>query len=107
MDLGKVKPFSFISIGALQDIKSWIWYPKEVKFSISLDGVNFKNVSVLVNDFPENKYGSFIKDFEFIFPEKTSFRFLKVEAKNYGKCPKWHLGNGGETWLFFDEIIVN
>ena len=107
VDLGKVKFFSFISIGALQDIKSWIWYPKEVSFSISLDGLEFENIAVFVNDFPANKYGSFIKDFEFNFSEKTEFRFLKVEAKNYGKCPKWHLGNGGETWLFFDEIIVN
>ena len=107
VDLGKVKPYSFISIGALQDIKSWIWYPKELKFSVSLDGLNYELISVFVNDFPDDRYGSFIKDFQLNLANKTAFRFLKVEAKNYGNCPQWHLGKGGKTWLFFDEIIVN
>ena len=29
------------------------------------------------------------------------------QAKNYGICPDWHLGSGGKTWLFVDEIIIN
>ena len=41
------------------------------------------------------------------FKNETPFRFLKVEAENYGNCPEWHLGSGGKTWLFFDEITVN
>ncbi|MDB4710236.1 GH92 family glycosyl hydrolase [Flavobacteriales bacterium] len=107
VDYGKVKPHKYISIGALQDIKSWIWFPKKVAFSVSLDGNKYKVVAVVENDFPDNKYGSYIKDFDFEFKNETPFRFLKVEAENYGNCPEWHLGSGGKTWLFFDEITVN
>ena len=107
VDYGSVKPHKYISIGALQDIKSWIWFPKKVTFSVSLDGNKYKVVAVVENDFSDNKYGSYIKDFEVEFKNEKPFRFLKVEAENYGNCPEWHLGSGGKTWLFFDEITVN
>ena len=72
-----------------------------------MDGNKYKVVAVVENDFSDNKYGSYIKDFEVEFKNETPFRFLKVEAENYGNCPEWHLGSGGKTWLFFDEITVN
>jgi len=27
-------------------------------------------------------------------------------AKNFGNCPEWHLGAGGKSWIFIDEITV-
>jgi hypothetical protein len=30
---------------------------------------------------------------------------IRVSAKNFGKCPEWHLGAGNNTWLFADELI--
>jgi hypothetical protein len=36
----------------------------------------------------------------------TSGRYIKVQATNFGMIPNWHLGAGGEAWLFIDEIIV-
>ena len=59
------------------------------------------------NNFPDDKYGCFIQDFSCPIPIKTSARYIKIIAKNYGKCPSWHLGKGGDTWLFFDEVTVN
>ena len=32
--------------------------------------------------------------------------YIKIVAENYGICPEWHLGSGGDTWLFLDEITV-
>ena len=34
-------------------------------------------------------------------------RYVKVVATNFGKCPSWHLGSGGDTWIFLDEISIN
>ena len=31
---------------------------------------------------------------------------IKIAAKSIGPCPDWHLGAGGESWLFLDEIDV-
>jgi len=34
-------------------------------------------------------------------------RYLKVDAKNVGKCPSWHKGAGGPAFVFVDEVVVN
>jgi hypothetical protein len=29
-----------------------------------------------------------------------------IKVKNYGKLPDWHMGAGGEAFIFVDEITV-
>jgi predicted alpha-1,2-mannosidase len=106
IDLGKVKTIDRIAVGALQDIKSWIFYPPEIELLGSDNGKGFASISILKNDFPDNEYGAFVKEFEFIPTSKEQYRYIKVKAKNYGICPEWHLGNGGDTWIFLDEITI-
>jgi predicted alpha-1,2-mannosidase len=107
VDLGKQTKFSKISVGALQDIKSWIFYPTEIEFWVagSKNG-HYKECGSVMNDFPDNEYGAFTKEFVKQFSRPIQSRFIKVKVKNYGVCPKWHLGNGGDTWLFLDEVTV-
>lgn len=104
IDLGSVKPINYLAIGFLQDIKSWIFYPPQVEFLVSNDGQNFKSVALISNTFSDKEYGSFHQDFSVKVTQKT--RYIKVKAKNYGICPDWHLGAGGVTWLFADEVII-
>jgi arylsulfatase len=33
-------------------------------------------------------------------------RYVRVRARNLGRCPEWHPGAGGLAWLFVDEIVV-
>jgi len=107
IDLGKQTKFSKISIGALQDIKSWIFYPSEIEFWVASSRRGyFKECGRVIHDFPDNKYGAFTKGFEKKFNSPIQGRFIKVKVKNYGVCPDWHLGNGGDTWLFLDEITI-
>ena len=106
VDLGDLKEIKYLSLGVLQDIKSWIWFPKEVSFYVSDDNVNFNKLSTVKNNFSDQRYGSFIQDLEFQLNEAVQCRYVKVEAVNYGPCPEWHLGKGGKTWLFLDEITI-
>ena len=106
VDLGLLKKVSKVSIGSIQEIKSWIWFPKDVEFFASKDGLSFKSIGFLNNDYPINQYGSFLKDFEVVLDQPIATRFLKIKATNFGKCPEWHLGYGGDTWLFFDEVVI-
>ena len=41
------------------------------------------------------------------FKKPLKARYVKVVATNFGKCPSWHLGSGGDTWIFLDEISIN
>jgi predicted alpha-1,2-mannosidase len=104
VDLGSTKTIKSATIGFLQDIKSWIWYPTEVSFFGSTDGKNYQLLKTVKNEFPDNQYGGYTQDF--IIPVNKSIRFLKITAKNYGACPDWHLGAGGQSWLFADEIVI-
>ena len=55
--------------------------------------------------FSDNLEGSFINDYTLKL-SKTKTRYIKVKAENYGICPDWHLGAGGKTWLFVDELTI-
>ena len=107
VDLGIIRSISHFSLGTLQDIKSWIWFPHQVIFSVSRDNISFQNLEPIINDFPDQQYGAFIKEFELKLDQSVQCRYVRVKAINYGKCPEWHLGNGGKAWLFADEIKVD
>jgi predicted alpha-1,2-mannosidase len=104
VDLGSIKSVSSLSMGFLQDVKSWIWYPKQVTFAVSKDGKTFIPAGTATNTFPDDREGSFTQDFTVGY--KGHARYVKVTAPNYGPCPEWHLGAGGSTWLFADEVTV-
>jgi predicted alpha-1,2-mannosidase len=104
LDLGKTEQIGRISAGFLQDIRSWIWFPTEVEIALSSDGENFTVAVTIQNDFPDDEYGAFLK--EFSADVTTRARYIRVRAKNYGECPEWHPGAGGKTWIFVDEIVV-
>jgi predicted alpha-1,2-mannosidase len=106
VDLGESKSISSIEIGFLQDIQSWIFYPKKVAYFISEDGKNFQTLGETSTVFPDNEYGAFTENLSFKLNRASNARYVKVVATNYGLCPEWHLGAGGTTWIFADEITV-
>jgi len=105
IDLGQSRNFTHIRTTFLQQIASWIWLPGEVIYSVSDDGINFKQVYTEKNSVASNVPNSFVKSFSATLPA-TSSRYVKVTAKNMGKCPEWHPGAGGDTWIFVDEIEI-
>jgi len=106
VDLGDYETINLISVGTLQDIKSWIWFPKAVKISVSNTGKSFKEVANIQNDFPRDKYGAYTKAFTKRMNDPVKVKFIKVELTYPGNCPDWHLGAGGKAWLFIDEITI-
>jgi hypothetical protein len=95
-----------ISVGMLEDIKSWIFYPEFIKIEISKDGENFKTrckrkLKKQSTYRPGNRQ-TFVINLRSRKPIKT----IRITAINPGDCPDWHLGSGNPTWLFLDEISV-
>ena len=105
IDLGETKQIKSISSSYLNDIGSFIFLPSSVEYTFSDDGVNFLNqISVNNNyDIKDNKKTT--KSF-FVKLDNVNARYIKVVAKNIGKCPEWHKGAGENAWLFCDEIEV-
>jgi hypothetical protein len=94
-----------VSADFLQVILSWIFLPTQMKVSVSDDGVNFKNISIVESMEPLEKDGPFIHSFTAEF-EPVQTRYLKVEAENIKVCPPWHAGHPYKAWIFTDEIVV-
>jgi predicted alpha-1,2-mannosidase len=104
VDLGKIQAVSKVSVGFLQDIGAWIWFPKEVLISVSSDGDSFRQIAAVKTEIPDNDYKNQLK--EFSAPVQSNIRYIQVKAKKYGKIPAWHPGAGGDSHIFADEISV-
>lgn len=105
IDLGTNATVSSITLGCIQNWSQWIFLPQYVKFEVSQDGINFKEVKTVVNSIPATEKEIVINDFTAKFAEQKA-KFVRVTAKNLGECPKGHPGEGQSAWLFVDEIIV-
>ncbi|MBB77767.1 MAG: glycosyl hydrolase family 92 [Crocinitomicaceae bacterium] len=104
----KPRKIDTIGIGFISDIKSWIFFPSEIEFSVSYDGKKFHRLQTIKTK-KQTKQDMYPhhKDFKVKINQSKRIQKIRVIAKNYGKCPPWHLGNGNDTWLFADEIFFN
>jgi hexosaminidase len=100
IDLEKNQSIHQVTLGALENQGSGIYFPTEIKAFISTDGKNYKEVGKIIRPFAINS-NSELKDFKISF-EKTNARFIKIIATNLKKSPK-----GESSFLFFDEILID
>ncbi|MGM9775452.1 MAG: GH92 family glycosyl hydrolase [Candidatus Coprenecus sp.] len=108
VDLRSVKEIRSIGSGYCQDARSWIWMPVYVEYSISEDGVNFTPVGRVDRTTDPKDYEIQVRDFVLDLGKNArKARYVKVFAKNFGKIPEWHLGAGGQAFIFIDEIWVD
>jgi len=105
IDRGKSQFIERLSVGCFQDIRSWIWFPKEIKVYTSTDNKEFKLQETIENNFSNNEYGNFKRAFQAQLGVQA--RYIKISAVYPGNCPDWHLGAGGKSWIFMDEISIN
>ena len=105
LDLGKSQKINRISTGFLQSIRSWIWMPRQVEYLVSKDGVHFRSIGIVENTLADDDYETQSRKFT-LSPSAVYGRYIKIIAKNYGTIPDWHLGAGGQAWIFVDEIEV-
>lgn len=105
VDLGEIKNIQQIATTFLQDQGSWIFLPKEVTYAISTDGQHFTAFDAIHFDAAKDDASKLIHAFVKSF-NATKVRYVKITAKTIGQCPSWHLGAGGISWIFADEIAI-
>ncbi|MBK9766426.1 MAG: GH92 family glycosyl hydrolase [Chloracidobacterium sp.] len=89
----------------LQVAGPWIWMPDRVEFETSLDGTNFTKAAEIKPGFSQTEMTPTVREYvQKIVPTQT--RYVRMRAFNFGKIPSWHLGAGGDPWIFVDEIII-
>ena len=105
IDLGKVKRLSRISAGFLQDSRAWILMPQWVEYYTSMDGKDYVLQGHLTHSLdPKDETRRIL---EFSQPMNVDARYVRVAARNFGLLPEWHLGAGGQSYVFIDEVTFN
>lgn len=83
---------------------AWIYLPQYVEISISDDGTTFTKVASTEVKGLSTEPRSIV---EVNIPvSDAKGRFIRVVAKNVGKCPPGSQCAGQDAWLFVDEIAV-
>jgi hypothetical protein len=91
VDLGRVQRVSEVGAGFLQDIGSWIWFPRRVEIELSVDGKSFTPVASIVHHDDATAIRNYVQT---ITPQNA--RYVRLRAANSGK----------NTWIFADEILI-
>jgi predicted alpha-1,2-mannosidase len=107
VDLKSEKEISELGLGCLQDSRSWIVFPTEVQFYGSNDNKTFTLLQTISNTqvkAQDNTVQTMM--LSKLLAQKTKVKYLKVVARNFGKLPAWHLGAGGEAFIFVDELLI-
>ena len=104
VDLGRVQTVNEVSINFLEDQRSWIFLPTAVELAVGLDE---QTKTIDKRELPEitPRKESMQKTIRFSLDGNLQ-RYIHLKAKNLGTLPPWHLGYGGEAWLFADEITI-
>ncbi|RYU92969.1 glycoside hydrolase family 20 protein [Emticicia agri] len=104
IDLGQAMDVNKVSFAFKGASDSWIMLPTEVEVSVSNDGKKFTSVKKIPMAATPPK-GSAVQQLGVAVDSKKA-RYVRVFAKNYGKLPDNHPGNGNPAWLFVDEIAI-
>ena len=105
IDLGTIESISRITVSFLQNTNSWIFFPTNIQYAISEDGNKYTIIGEYEIPLAGEHRDVSISEIT-LEPSQTRARYIRVYAKNAGLCPDWHIGKGGKTWVFVDEIVV-
>jgi hexosaminidase len=100
IDLQRVQSISSISTHILNYHWQRMWAPDTLQFSVSEDGVTFRDV-YRHTQFPINGINPVIGTFPPI-----QARYVRIRATNKGVIPVGEYGAGGKAWLMLDEFRV-
>ncbi len=106
VDLGEVQMVHKISVGFLQDVGSWIFFPTEVEFFTSVDGESFIPAGISIHEYSQKDFTPTTLEQWADLEPSVEARYVRVVAKTPGICPEWHPGAGMKCWIFADEISV-
>ncbi|MEM1327640.1 MAG: chitobiase/beta-hexosaminidase C-terminal domain-containing protein [Bacteroidota bacterium] len=105
LDLGKATDISRVTISALEDTGSYIFFPRGFDVLVSQDGQKFQKIATESYPTANEPSPSTLDHFTTDFPT-TVARFIKVNIKSQLKNPQWHAAPGAPSWVFVDEILV-
>jgi hexosaminidase len=106
LDLGHTEEIRELSIRCLQAVTSWILLPLTVEFQFSDGTGHWRSITIVAHDVPVEPGGQLVHDFIMKLNRPILTRYVRASLVSQGKMPAWHLGAGGDSWIFADEFVV-
>jgi predicted alpha-1,2-mannosidase len=106
VDLQRARRIRRAGAGFLQDVRSWIWLPREIVVEVSEDGREFREVARATHDVPDDTSEVVVRDLVADF-DPVEARWVRITARGYGTIPDWHPGRGHPAWIFTDEVLIS
>jgi hexosaminidase len=107
-DFNTPRAFTKVAVQFLNRPVSWIFLPDYVILSVSNDGKEWLDINRADFQHGRSTEKTYMREAKLPFSEFTKpKRYLKIFAKNMGKCPKGHPAEGQAAWLFADEILID
>ena len=96
----------YLPVGAkLERLHNAEMETRELVVEVSADGRNWRPAGSVGHEVPDREEGIFLADL--VAPlDGSPVRAIRFQAVNYGPMPEWHLGAGGQGFIFVDELIV-
>lgn len=112
VEMDKDQKVKMVGLNCLENMRSWIFYPKRVKIEYSTDGENWQPYGVVPelqkvpnSETDQKRQGESTTQL-FAVVKGVRAKYFKITAENYGLLPDWHLSAGEQAWLFVDEIVI-
>lgn len=108
VELDKVQTIRTVGVDCLENMRSWIFFPKSIKVEYSLDGQTWKPYGEVGNTQFAAVHARQEESVQHTFAVDGNARakYIKITAVNFGPLPSWHVSAGEQAWLFADEIII-
>ena len=111
VELDKARKVSMVGVNCLENMRSWIFYPKSIKVEYSADGETWLpyGEKAHVEEAPgEEMQARQGESHTMLVAVKDDIRarYFKITLENYGRLPEWHISAGEQAWLFADEIVI-
>lgn len=107
IDLGEMQPIQALAAGFLQDSRAWILFPTQVQFFGSVDGESFELLGSVRNTHPAMDESVSLKSLDITLKRARKYRYIKVQAENFGALPPEHISAGEPAYIFVDEIVIS
>jgi hexosaminidase len=106
VDLESTQSIGTVKLSLLEEVNSWIVYPRSVEIHLADQAGNWRLVASqeLAGEIAADAASTRVVELR--LPEGTRARKVRVVARTGGPLPAWHPGAGSPAWIFADEILV-
>lgn len=100
------KTIESVKVGFLNDPRSWIWVPKNMKVYGSKKGKKYKLLGTTPAPYDRTNTTEERIEYKVQLEKAKPFKYIKIVAEYPGDIPEWHPGRGKPCYIFADEIII-